>query len=136
MEMGLPLRELISRSIFNKDNPMCDQYTTGLEGKQLDELERRIEKLIESGRRNEINSGARPVKLSPHERSRMVLVMLRHNLAEEITGVMFGLSQPRASVITSDREPILLKALSSTGISSNEAAHDRPIIIEGTYVTT
>jgi len=66
----------------------------------------------------------------------ITLLLLRHNLTEQVVADMWEISQPQVSVIKSTVESLIAMALSFIGITLGEAAATRPLIIDGTFVPT
>lgn len=111
-------------------------YTTGLETEELEELVGRIQDILESRRTPDPANGGRPPKLTLSDQIHLTLMLLRLNITEELAGAIFGVSQPTVSVIKSRIEPLIIKALAMTGVPLAQAAKDRPVVVDGTYIPT
>ena len=111
------------------------QYMTGLDEQEIEDLASMID--------TNVRINALPVPpvgqrcgLDTSDMLIITLILLRHNLAEQVVGDMWGISQPEVSVIKSLVEDLVDMALSFTGISLGEAAATRALIVDGTFVPT
>ena len=115
--------------------PMRLQYMTGLDEDEIEDLASVID--------TNIRVDALPVPpvgqrcgLGPSNRLAITLMLLRHNLTEQVVGDMWGISQPQVCVIKSLVEDLIDMALSFIGIALGEAAATRVLIADGTFVPT
>jgi hypothetical protein len=113
------------------------EYMTGLEEHQFDELLERVIMLMEErGLPTRPAATGRPRALDLPSELALTLTLLRTNITQKTAAAFFGVSQPTVSEIKTTMEPLISDALDGVGISVEEAAERRTLVVDGTYTPT
>jgi hypothetical protein len=111
---------------------MREEYITGLSDADFIELVGRVREVLES---RSSNMGRPELNLIV-EQCEMTLMMLRHNMTQEMVGGLYGVSQPTVSRVKDRIEPIIDEVLAFSEIGLEEAGKGRVVVVDGTYVPT
>jgi len=111
------------------------QYMTGLDEQEIADLAELIENNIKINKLEYPAVGSRS-GLDMQDLLVITLIMLRHNLTEQVVGDMWGISQPTVYVIKSTIEQLAAMALAFIGITLGQAVLSRALIVDGTFVPT
>jgi hypothetical protein len=106
-------------------------HTTGISEDQVTDLTIMVKESMTPW-----NPNTKPHLLGLRKQIIVTLIWLRQNMTQDAIADMFDVSQPTISRIASSMRQCLLTALGDLGISLDEAAATRPVLVDGTYVRT
>jgi hypothetical protein len=105
---------------------------TGLNEVQFERLVRELTWFVQVPR----NTGGRPYRLSLVEQVEMTLVLLRHNVTEELVAGFYGVSQATVSRVRTRVRVALARWATKRSCALRTLARGRVVLVDGTYVPT
>lgn len=105
---------------------------TGLNEVQFDGLVRDLTWFVQVPK----NTGGRPYRLSLVEQVEMTLVLLRHNVPEELVAGFYGVSQATVSRVRNRVRVALARWATKRSRSLRSLARGQVVLVDGTYVPT
>lgn len=112
---------------------MLLQYITGFDDEQFDELYGRIKEIVAS---RPATKGGPKDSLSLCDQVVATLLLLRHNVTEQLVAEIFEVSQSAMSKIKDKIEPVLDEATGLSELRLDDLVANRQIVVDGTYVPT
>lgn len=112
---------------------MLVKYITGLDDERFDELYGRVVEVFGSRR---VKRGGPHDHLTLEDQLIATLMLLRHNMTEQMVAGIFGVSQATMSRIKDKIEPVIDEVLGLHQRGLEELVGNRPIVVDGTYVPT
>lgn len=113
--------------------PLLLQSTTGLEEDQFYDLLERVETILDG---DSMEYRGRKRALTLETELVVTLMLLRHNMTEELVGSLFGVTQSAVSKIKDRMEPLIMQATASSELTLDVACQGRQVLVDGTYVPT
>jgi hypothetical protein len=109
------------------------EYITGLDDEKLAKL---VDYVTWATSEKTKNRRGRKQALSVKRQCLMTLIMLRHNLTEQMVACLFAVSQPTVSRIKNKVEPLLAQACRSSRTPLRAIVTQHYLAVDGTYVPT
>ena len=121
-----------SHNLRSEEKPLRYQRTLGLDAEQLEELHMRIEDILPEPW---VKGTGRPKKLTLRQAIAVTLMYNRQNIAEEVIGDIFGVSQSVVSSVITTLTPLIADAAEEFRPDIDEAMQvtkGRLVLVDGT----